>query len=176
MFAHEHAFLQALQGNSEALAKMSASPQFEQRLDVYKTSILSTLQQALYKNFKPLEALIGKEAFQELCYRYAVSHPSHELNLSRYGADLKIFVKTAPFAADYPYLSDFIDFCFLWKQIYLGRQGMTQFESAYPVYAIWQRCQPEFVGAQVIEDWEGPFRYQLVREAGRVKINPYTDI
>jgi hypothetical protein len=171
-YVHEQAFLQALQDQPEALAKINASPDFEKRLAIYKTSIVSTLQQALYKNFKPLEALIGKEAFQELCYRYANTHPSTDLNLNRYGADLHEFVKTAPFAEGLPYLSDFTQFCFVWKQVYLRSDGaITVLESNYPVYEIWQRCQPEFVGEQAIQNWQGPFVYAVYREDERVKVD-----
>ena len=170
MFAHEAAFLQALQDQPEALEQLNASSQFTERLAIYKTSILSVLQQALYKNFKPLETLIGKEAFQELCYRYAATHPSRDLNLSRYGADLHEFVKMAPFAGDFPYLADFIEFCFIWKQTYLREMGVMLIESDYPVYEIWQRCQPEFVGEVAIDNWLGPFYYAVYRQDGRVVV------
>ncbi len=171
MFEHERAFLQALQGQPEALAALSISPEFTERLAIYSTSILSTLQQALYKNFKPLETLIGKDAFQELCYRYASTHPSTVLNLNRYGADLHAFIKTAPFAKNYPYLADFTEFCLIWKQTYLRSDlGVTLLESDYPVYEIWQRCQAEFSGDPTIQDWNGPFFYTVYRDGAQVKV------
>ena len=169
MFAHELAFLQALQNQPEALENLSASPQFAERVAIYQTSIVGTLQQALYKNFKALSTLIGKEAFQELCYRYAASHLSTELNLSQYGAELHEFVKTAPFAEKFPYLSDFTEFCFVWKQVYLRGEAML-LESEYPLYEIWQRCQPEFTGDAHIDHWQGPFVYMIYREGQRVVV------
>ncbi|MCX7123521.1 MAG: DNA-binding domain-containing protein [Gammaproteobacteria bacterium] len=175
MFAHEAAFLAALQDQPEALEQMSLSPEFSERLEIYKTSILSTLQQALYKNFKPLDALIGIDAFQELCYRYATAHLSTTLNLSQYGADLHDFIKTAPFADGLPYLADFIEFCFVWRQVYL-RGEVILIESDYPVYEIWQRCQPEFVGEKIIANWQGPFVYGISREEGRVVVSEQLNI
>jgi len=167
---YETAFLEALEGNVANLANLVKAPDFEKRLAVYQTSIFGTLQRTLYKTFKPLEALIGEAAFQELCYRYAVTHKSYVLNLNRYGADLSEFVKTAPFAHDLPYLSDFVEFCYVWQQVYLRGGEAVLIESDYPVYAIWERCQPEFVGEKTIENWQGPFQYALERSKDKVNV------
>ncbi len=172
MFAHEQAFLQALAGEPAALEALCASLHCREGLAIYKTSILSTLQQALYKTFKPLQALIGQELFQELCYRYATTHFSTTLHLGHYGAHLHEFVKTAPVAQDFPYLSDFVEFCFMWRQTYLhAGPEVTLIESDYPLYAIWQRCQPEFKAEVSIENWEGPFCYALYFENGCVNVD-----
>ena len=171
MFQHEQAFLQALQGEPTALQAVNASPEFLARLAIYKTSITSTLQQALYKNFKPLENLIGQAAFQELCYHYAAKNLSTALDLSCYGADLHEFIATGPFAPEFPYLADFIEFCGLWRKIYLQRDSEAiLLESPYPLYDIWQRCQPEFTGSLEITNWQGPFHYVLYRENARVMV------
>lgn len=167
----EQIFLEALQGKRERLKAQVLSPDFEERFNIYQNSIIATLQQTLFKIFKPLEALIGVEAFQELCLRYAQSHPSQGFNLNHYGKELSHFIKDAPYIQDFPYLPDFIDFCYLWQQTYLGTNLKTDpvcFD--YPVYEIWQRCQPEFSGDKAIDDWQGPFNYLLYRESDRVMV------
>ncbi len=165
----EHAFLEALQGDSKGLEALCISNRFQERLAIYETSCLGTLQQTLYKIYKPLAVLLGQETFQELCYRYVKSHFSTELNLNRYGADLHEFSKSAPFAQNLPYLSDFIEFCYTWQQVYLQGEEGVLIESDYPLYEIWKRCQPEFKGETEIKDWQGPFCYGMVRVDGWVQ-------
>lgn len=168
--SYETAFLEALEGNWANLAQLAESPDFEKRLAVYHTSILGTLQRTLYKIFKPLAVLIGEAAFQELCYRYATTHRSYDLNLNHYGAELSEFVKSAPFAQGLPYISDFVEFCYLWQQVYLKGGDPILIESDYPIYAIWERCQPEFTAETTIENWQGPFQYVIARDQDKVNV------
>lgn len=165
----EQAFLEALYGNKTKLKDLTLVPDFENRFDIYETSILATHQQALYKTYKPLEVLLGIDAFQELCYRYVKMNLSKHFNFNFYGADFHQFAVNAPYANNFPYLSDFIQFCYLWQQVFLDpTQGIIKIESDYPVYAIWERCQPEFTGDTPISDWHGPFSYTIYRENGKV--------
>lgn len=168
----EQAFLDAVNGNNKTeLERLNASPNFEQRFAIYFTSIIATHQSALYKIFKPLEILLGKEAFQELCYRYAIDNLSKNFNLNSYGHDFHQFAITAPYANNFPYLSDFIEFCYLWQQVFLDPEpGVIQIESDYPVYEIWERCQVEFSGSKIIDNWQGPFSYRIFRKDGKVLV------
>lgn len=171
MLPHETAILAALQGHPDALEALCDATDFKARWTVYETSIRATLQKTLYKTFKPLEALLGKALFQELCYRYAAQHLSTELNLTRYGSQFAEFASIAPFAEALPYLSDFIEFCYLWQQCYVQATGeVLVIESDYPLYDIWARCQPEFKDESIIENWQGPFHYALYYEDAKVKV------
>lgn len=167
----EQAFLEAFHGEMTSLQALCASSELNQRFAVYESSIISTLQQTLYKIYRPLETLLGVDTFQELCHHYAKANFAKTFNLNRYGEDLASFIHQAPYSRDMPYLPDFIKFCYLWQQTYLQPElGVLKIYSDYPVYEIWQRCQPEFNGDKVIEDWDGPFVYEMTLEGGRVKV------
>lgn len=167
----ENAFLEAFYGNTSELKNLVDSEGFQQRLDIYTASIQNTHQQALYKIFKPAQALLGVEAFQELCYRYVAEHLSVNYNLNKYAEDFHEFVVKAPYAHHFPYISDFIEFCYLWQQVYLDPEiGVTEIHSDYPIYEIWERCQPEFGGNKEIENWNGPFIYRIFRENNKVRV------
>lgn len=168
---HETAFLQALQGSSALLQTLVSAPDFESRFKIYEISIRTTLQKTLLKTFKPLQHLLGVEAFEELCLHYAYHAFSTELNLNHYGEKLCEFVNEAPYAKEMPYLPDFINFCYQWQQIYLNPElGSVTIISNYPVYEIWQRCQPEFQGEKTLAEWHGPFTYVLSHQGGRVQV------
>lgn len=167
----ELAFLDALNDKTDTLRDIVISNDFETRLEIYSTSITASHQQALYKIFKPLEKLLGIDAFQELCYRYVKYKLSTHFNFNYYGVDLHEFILKAPYAKDLPYISDFIQFCYIWQQVFLDNfVDNVNFISDYPVYPIWERCQPEFNGSQTIANWDGPFSYTIYRESGKVAI------
>ncbi|MCX8514614.1 MAG: putative DNA-binding domain-containing protein [Burkholderiales bacterium] len=169
LFEIEQAFLDAMNGKPDKLRELTISPNFATRLEIYETSVFSTLQQALYKIYHAVEALIGTEMFQELTYRYVKENLAHEFNLNNYGQDLHEFVKTLPLINNLPYLPDFIEFCYLWQQIFLyPKLGVIKVISDYPLYEIWERCQPEFTGNQLIENWQGEFSYLVYRECDKV--------
>lgn len=169
----EIAFLKALNGDMAELESLSNSKNFATRCQVYITSIHATLQQALYKIFKPVEALLGIDAFQELCYRYSEKNLSKHFNLSLYGQDFHSFAASSPYAGDLPYLEDFVEFCYLWHHTFLDQQSeIVQIESEFPLYEIWERCQPEYTGDKKVINWTGPFFYIMSHDNGKVLVVP----
>lgn len=171
LFKHEQAFIQAFNGDDSQLKLLCPDTNFEERFGIYRTSIISTLQQVLMKNFYPLGSLIGDGAFKELTYQYALKNIPLTFNLSQYGKDLSHFVKSIKVFNHLEYLPDFIDFCYMWQQVFLyPNLGVITITSKYPLYQIWERCQPEYSGEKKIENWEGPFIYKIFRENDFVKV------
>lgn len=142
-----------------------------ERIEVYRTSIVGTLMKTLAKTFQSLEILLGEAVFKELCYRYASTHFSYHLNLNQYGEGFSDFIREAPCSNELPYLSDFTAFLFYWRAVFLDSSlaGM-KLESDFPLYEIWQRCQPEFKGELEIKEWKGPFEITLYRENEKVRV------
>ena len=171
LFEHEKAFIEALEGNYTKLKNLCPDNKFEERFNIYHTSILSTLQQALKKNFHPLEKLIGDGAFNELTYQYALKTIPTSFNLNQYGYDFSQFAKSIKIFDHLPYLPDFIDFCYLWQQVFISHESdKINISYDYPIYQIWERCQPEYTGNKQIKDWKGPFHYSIFKENGLVII------
>ncbi len=191
-------FMEALKDETkmEALKKWFphySEAELQHRFEVYAQSVLATHEKTLKKIFKPLEALLGKSSSDELFSHYASRYLSRDFDLNSYGKDLGEFIKTsAPWAKDYPYVADFADFCWLWHQVFLSADlnqnlnlglGLTRdsgspvlFKSDFPVYDLWQRCQPEFKKPSSLETHEAssekphPYCYALYRKDHKVHV------
>jgi hypothetical protein len=167
----EQAFLNAIQGNDIELQKLVISNNFTSRIEIYRNSVFATLQKTLLKIYCPLEVLLGVDTFHEMTYQYISSNLAHTFNLNQYGADFHDWVKQLPFIDKFPYLPDFVELCYLWQQIYVNPElGVFKITSNYPLYQIWQRCQPEFIGDKEIDDWNGEFSYLIYLENNKVVI------
>ena len=93
------------------------------------------------------------------------------MNLREYCEGFSEFIKTAPFAENIEYLPDFTEFLFYWRAVLLDPTfSGVRLESNYPLYDIWERCQPEFKGDPSIKNWQGPFVITLYRDDGKVHV------
>jgi hypothetical protein len=147
------------------------------RAEVYRGSIRGAHERTLKKIFRPFLALLGEAVSQQLFERYAEQYFSDHFDLNQYGKNFGQFIQSSvPWVKEYPYVPDFADFCWCWQQAFLKQdippllslsslelkemlknakklrfqtsEELILFESGFPVYEIWQYCQPEFSGQE----------------------------
>ena len=77
-----------------------------------------------------------------------------------------------------PYLKELAEYCYAWRQVYcqIAVPGMY-LSFQYPVYEIWEQCQPEYKNTEVLPNFTEDFTemlgrhdYLLYREENKVKI------
>jgi hypothetical protein len=140
------------------------------RVTVYIQSILATFERSLKKIFRPFFALVGEETANQLFRGYAELHMAEHFDLNTYGKDFGRFIKnTAPWFPDYPYLLDFANFCWHWHQVFLQLESSVTLQSPYPIYQLWQECQPEYVRESPLNlRGDGKFNYFLFKQGQKV--------
>ncbi|MEN8236696.1 MAG: DNA-binding domain-containing protein [Pseudomonadota bacterium] len=77
-----------------------------ERLAVYRGNVYVLLHEVLTETFARVQALVGKECFKALAYRFISEHPPQSGCLLEYGREFAGFVAQIPQLEDYPYLSD----------------------------------------------------------------------
>lgn len=85
---------------------LAPGSQATERLDVYRTTILGTLERALRLSFPTVHRLVGTEFFEGTARIFAGGHLPRRADLNRYGEDFPAFLQTFAPCAVLPYLPD----------------------------------------------------------------------
>ncbi len=149
----------------------------KQRIDVYRNNIFSGLTQALRLIYPTAHALVGDAFFNRLAKAYICKHPSTSGDLTHFGIEFPLFLGDSPLVRDLPYLPDVAYLEWLCHMSYhaadhapldLGRlAGLSPerhdnlkfmlhpachlFASSYPIFRIWQICQPDHGGSETVD-------------------------
>lgn len=136
------------------------------RLDVYRTNILLTLQDGLAEQYQAVKMLVGEAFFAKMAQNYIVKFPPEHSNLNHCGDGFARFIEQYKPAESLPYLPDMARFEWAWMQSFYGQNDealdvpslQSQIEkqgdmwratfrasvafvaSDYPVDALWRYC------------------------------------
>ncbi len=192
--------LNAVTGTSTAVQEcLQSGPgcSSERGMDVYRNNRRVVLKSMLSSVYRIVAQIVGDDFFQALIHRYVHTQPSLSGNLHRYGDKLPTLLRTMPEAAGLPYLADVAALEWAWHSTYyapdnadfdmarlvavapeaFARLGfvlapaLQLLRSDYPLYAIWQRHQPECEVEQV-DLGSGGQCVALWRPLGQVQIRP----
>ena len=89
-----------------AMPMFNAHPFGEDRLALYRGNLTAIWNNALVNAYPVLHQLVGSAYFEQVARAYGRAHPSISGDLNDFGADLPVFLKNIPDAADYPYFPD----------------------------------------------------------------------
>jgi len=157
-----------LENNFKSLARHVIKDDLlpEERIRIYRNNSILTLTDVLAGNFPVILKLLGDGYFKQLMGKFITLHPPQNPVLSSYGQQLPDFLAEHSELDTYPYLADVARFELLWTQAYHAAAcdafdlekfqqvppedyGALQinlipsaqfFQSAYPVFEIWQAC------------------------------------
>lgn len=102
-------FSKALLNSSTAVPAGLAEPQSfdsEQRFNVYRNNVLSSLIEALRQSFPVVCALVGEEAFAKLAAQYVTHYPPKSAYLFEYGDQFGLFLESKEELRSYPYMAE----------------------------------------------------------------------
>lgn len=80
------------------------------RLGIYQYAYFARLEEALAEDFPALHAVLGDQAFTELCREYSRCHPSSHPSLRWFGAQMAGFLSRSEPYRSYPLLSELARF------------------------------------------------------------------
>lgn len=139
------------------------------RLDVYRTNILLTLQDGLAEQYQSVRLLVGEKFFAKMAQDYIIQNPPEHGNLNQYGEGFARFIEEFKPAESLPYLPDMARFEHAWMQSFYAsndepldalalqeqieeqgdrwqavfRAPVAFVASDYPVDALWHYCVRE---------------------------------
>jgi hypothetical protein len=152
-----------------------------ERLAIYRHNNQATLLRTLAEHYPVCKKLVGDKAFGSIAKQYIALHPSKEVDLNSYGANLAVFIQTLPYLAQVPYLADvaklewschrtslmpvdkILDFSALAKVsnefyealIFELAPSVSLVSSAYPIHEIWEFNQADYQGPNTLSLAEG---------------------
>jgi hypothetical protein len=78
----------------------------DERLDIYRNTLLSSLTSALRISYPAVYRLVGEEFFEGAAQLFIQAHPPQSAYLNAYGAQFAEFLAQFPPASGLPYLAD----------------------------------------------------------------------
>lgn len=138
------------------------------RFDIYRSSVLANLRNALRAVFPVVLRLTGDRFFEHAADQFAREHPSHSGDLHRYGGAFADFLAAFPAAQALDYLPDVARLEWFWHEAFhaagapaldldaLAQVAFADYEhlrfqfqpacrllsAPYPVLRIWEANQP----------------------------------
>jgi hypothetical protein len=175
----------------------TASKTSAERVKIYKSAILGTLERALGNIYPVCQRLVGKQFFDGMARQYAYRTPSTSPDLANYGDGFAQFVGDFEPADSVPYLADVVTLEWHWHRAFhavdetaldtvtlaevpeseTGRIVFRLPESAaliasdFPIQHIWQVNQPDWKGSQVVGLEEGGCKLIVWRQEYEVRID-----
>lgn len=119
----------------------SASPtDRERRLEVYSSAYLTRHVEALAKDFKAVQRVLGEEPFSRLVSRYLEACPSQSPNIAGLGRAFPGFISSSELVSLFPFLPDLAEL--EWRLIELfhapdSRLSVRLLQADWPVDEIW---------------------------------------
>jgi len=155
----QHAVLQQISTDT--------GPDAEQRLDIYRHSILNSFSRVLAATYPVIEKLVGEDFFSAMAKQYAQTMPSLQPDLGEFGRHFDHFLAEFEQLKQLAYLPDVARLEWLWEEVFyaaddpeanfsalaeLNDQRLQKLrfnlsasahllQSTYPVLAIWQANQ-----------------------------------
>lgn len=170
----------------------------QDRIDIYRNSILSCLIQALNDIYPVCSKLVGQQFFDAMSRLYAQQHPSPTPDLADFGEQFSDFIADFEHAQSLPYLPDVARLEWAWHCAFhandesgldfeaLGQvsaeqqsdlvfklpKSATLLQSDYPVDKIWQTNQDDADPDDVVDLNEGGVKLIVWRSGYDVHIDP----
>jgi len=168
-----------------------------ERVKIYKSAILGTLERALGNIYPVCERLVGKEFFAGMARKFAYQTPSTSPDLANFGDGFAAFITDFEPAAALTYLPDVATLEWHWHRAFnaadetvintaalaevpeteTGRivfrlpVSATLIASEFPIQHIWQVNQPDWKDSQVIDLDRGGCRLIVWRQQYDMRID-----
>ena len=113
-------FLDAVNGNVEALSPWCAGPRADAGLSVYRNTIAKGRADALAAQFPTVERVVGAAWLAAAANAHGAEHPPRTASLLSYGGDFADWLSQFPPAADMPFLSELARLDYLWSESHLA--------------------------------------------------------
>lgn len=113
-------FLEAVAGDTAALAPWCAGPAAEAGLTVYRNTAAKGCADALAAQFPTVERVVGPDWLAAAATAHAAAHPPRTASLLAYGAAFPAWLAAFPPAADMPYLAGLAKLDWLWTEAHLA--------------------------------------------------------
>jgi hypothetical protein len=170
----------------------------ERRLDVYRHNVFGRLTNALRLTYPMFHRLVGEGYFRRAAAAYIHERPSTSGDLTWFGDAFPAFLTKYPSAGELPYLPEIARLEWLCHESYhaaehaplmlerLANLPLKRYESLrftlhpacrlftsrYPVHRIWEICQPEYTGNDMVDLASGGVHLLIERVGLRVVPQP----
>lgn len=186
--------------NNAILSSIQLSKNLSQsdQLNIYRNSLIGSLQKTLKETYPVCEKLVGNAFFLNMIDQYISFHKSSSFDLGKYGEHFSEFIATYTPANTLVYLSDVAKLEWAWHQLFTVRDseafdlqkftenvaslkeeiifalpyGSSLLTSPYPIHKIWEVNQNNFYGDQtVILEEKTQFFYFIWRKSFETRID-----
>jgi len=96
----------------------------ENRMKVYRNTIIRSLTDAAMAALPMTEKLVGREFLEQAMRAFVVANLPSQGNLNLYGVEFPDFIRTYEPAANLPYLQDFTKLEWLWEAAYYATDDL----------------------------------------------------
>lgn len=161
----------------------------DQRLQIYRNNIFSSLTEALQATHPVVERLVGDGFFRYAAHEFILRHPSASGDLEEFGARFSPFLAEFAPAAELPYLPDVARLEWLYHEAYHAAESAPLdidrlsavvpedherlcfslhpaarlMHSRFPILQIWRANQDDFTGDDTISLDDGGVRLLIRR-------------
>jgi hypothetical protein len=177
-------FMEALLGDETSLFE-------EERINIYRRSVLGVRYAALQQIFPCIKKIVGDNCFQGIAEDFLYNNPSYSYKADEVGEKFPAYLKTLASLEQVPYCVDMAKFEWCWHRVFHGRnnsQVLLQplskdsklpldyqlLSSCYPLHEIWAMCQPEYEGDFEIKRAQDDYYFLLYQRQSAIEIKPLT--
>ena len=169
----------------------------EQRVAIYRSSILGSLQNTLSEIYPVCQKLVGDDFFFAMAEDYCRQTPSQSPDLGDYGETFPAFIQDFPPAKSLPYLSDTARLEWYWHRAFIGHNSTriawealaeqlnqhsdsivfvlhengSLLASEFPIHRIWEMNQSCCQGDETIDRDEGGVKLFVWRREFEMRID-----
>lgn len=176
----QRSFAKALLDSDETLLRnevVSDGISASERIDIYRSNILTTLTNVLESVYPVILRLVGNDYFRQVARGFVGRHPPRQRSLIAYGVEFPRYLATQPSAAAYPYLCDVARLEWACHQAFHAPDAKSSnfarlldvpakawpgarvrltpslqlIQSDYPIDRIWRENQPDCLEPSLIE-------------------------
>jgi hypothetical protein len=136
----------------------------EQRLGVYRDSMMGNHLKVLRKLFPLCERLVGEAFFLQLCEQYLESASFNMEHLDDIAQGFSTFLETHSSHEQVPYLMDMARLEWAWHEVLRDETQERLITSEYPLFDIWKCCQPDYQGDFTLPEPSSPEKLMLFQK------------
>lgn len=193
----QHSWVSTLYGHGSQAAEGLRNRRDSVRFEIYRSSLLANLTQALADTYPVIDKLVGRDFFEATAKVYLRRYPSHHGDIHAFGGDFALFMEQFEPARALAYLPDVarlewlahqafhaadqealdIDALAALPQTHLAalrldlHPGLHLMQSVYPVHRIWQANQAGGLATSIHLD-EGGVELAVFRDGLEIALMP----
>jgi hypothetical protein len=172
-----------------------------QHLEIYRRTVIGTLQRALGEIYPVCRRLVGEQFFAGMARIFARQYPSESPDLADYGKQFDAFITTFEPARELPYLADVARLEWCWHRafhapdepaldpnsfsavpvddieriVFWLPRSARLLQSVYPVEQIWKVNQPDWKGDLNVDLDHGGLNMIIWRQGNDMRIDELND-